>query len=338
MAEQTQITAGAPDETVSFAELVWAHFKRQEEVFSNKRGGEWEQEYRRRLALFKKEHGEIVDVYWCRYEASGIALTELGPGRIQRLHTATDWRTARHPAVATALYECQTLANKVSEVLRHPAERIALHWLFTATARLLAFVDRKKQTAISRRLSANDTKRLLSSHREELRQIEKYYERAGENSARIVYFGGMIRGALLLAVAGVLAWALGLVESQATDYRVAFTTLVMGAAGAMLSVTTRMSSGGFNLDFEVGRKSVRLLGTLRPFIGAAFAFVLYLAIEGGLVQLGIDKEPSLAFYATISFLAGFSERRAKVLLDSAASAAGWGAADEQPRRLSRAPA
>jgi hypothetical protein len=90
----------------------------------------------------------------------------------------------------------------------------------------------------------------------------------------------------------------------------------MGAAGAIVSVMTRMAStNGFNLDFEVGRKSVRRLGSLRPWIGATLALAIYLALKSDLLEFGAVKKPGIYFYATVAFLAGFSERRAKVLLD-----------------------
>src|ERR1044071_8541880 len=61
------------DTSVSFAELVWAHYQRQEEVYTGKvEAGAWEAEYRRRLKRFKQEHGEIRKDYWCRYQASGV--------------------------------------------------------------------------------------------------------------------------------------------------------------------------------------------------------------------------------------------------------------------------
>ena len=63
-------------------------------------------------------------------------------------------------------------------------------------------------------------------------------------------------------------------------------------------------------------KPIRRLGLLRPFIGATFAFALYIALKSGLLQLGNIENPGIYFFATISFLAGFSERRAKVLLGS----------------------
>jgi hypothetical protein len=91
----------------------------------------------------------------------------------------------------------------------------------------------------------------------------------------------------------------------------------MGAVGAILSVMTRMAKrNGFALDFEVGRKSMRRLGGLRPWIGAMFALALYLALKSSLVEFFQHVDHGIYYYATIGFLAGFSERWAKVLLSN----------------------
>lgn len=66
----------------------------------------------------------------------------------------------------------------------------------------------------------------------------------------------------------------------------------------------------------VGRKSMRYLGALRPWIGAMFALAVYVAFKSNLVDLLPDVPHDIYFYATVGFLSGFSERRAKVLLDS----------------------
>jgi hypothetical protein len=109
----------------------------------------------------------------------------------------------------------------------------------------------------------------------------------------------------------------------------------MGAAGAIVSVMGRMASpNGFNLDFEVGRKSVRRLGSLRPWIGATFALAIYLALKSSLLQVGQVAKPDIYFYATIAFLAGFSERRAKVLLEGVSG--DLGAGGTEPTQLSAA--
>ena len=314
------------DSSVSFAELVWAHFQRQTELAAGEHAGEWEQIYRQRLRQFKDEHGDFFDAYWCRYVASGVALTEkvlprrprnlFGRDSIMRLHTATDWRTASAPAVAPLMHEWETIGIRAGEVLRGTSEKITLHRIFTASSRLLGFVDCKSPARISEGALAE----VERAQKDELAAVTNYYARAGENSARIVYFRGMAWGAALLAaVVGasfLVGWAFGWLQPDELRTQAIFVTVAMGAAGAMLSVMTRMArTDGFNLDFEVGRKSVRFLGGLRPWIGAMFALALYLALKSGVLELlqGIDR--TIYFYATIAFLAGFSERWAKVLLD-----------------------
>jgi hypothetical protein len=54
-----------------------------------------------------------------------------------------------------------------------------------------------------------------------------------------------------------------------------------------------------------------------------FAFALYLALKGQLADLFPDVNPKeLYFYATVAFLAGFSERWAHVLLGNVAGKTG----------------
>jgi hypothetical protein len=93
----------------------------------------------------------------------------------------------------------------------------------------------------------------------------------------------------------------------------------------------------FSLDYEVGRKTLRKLGMFRPFVGAAFAFAVFVALRSGLVEIGtVDK--TVAFYATVAFVAGFSERWAKVILDGALAGGGGSepaqapAPAEQPKK------
>jgi hypothetical protein len=327
--------ASAASETVSFAELVWAHHQRQEkEVYQGERWGEWHEEYERRLALFRAQYGEIVDAYWCRYKASGAAVTEkkqrrrltnffLRPDTIMALHTATDWRTADAPKIAATLHRWQTMAIKSREILRDTSERIALHRIFGATTRLLAYVDREQDVP----LSDEKVDALVKQHGRELAQVNDYYRRAGENAARIVYFRGMIWGtavlALLVGGSFLAAWWAGWVDLEDRPTYTLLIAVAMGAAGAMLSVMTRMARDGFTLEFEVGRKSVRYLGGIRPWIGALSALAVYLALQSNLVDfLQASGEKETYFYATIAFVSGFSERRAKVLLDRIADDGG----------------
>jgi len=334
------------DDSVSYAELVWAHFKRQE-ALEHQEELAADDLYRRRLLAFKTENGKVLETYWCRYEASGVALTE-GEGRrrvrnflrrdaVLRFHTATDWRTEHANQIESALHRWETLAIRVSEILRGPSERIALHRVFGATTRLLAFADRREATTAA---TDPELPALLREDEAELKAVRSFYVQAGENSARIVYFHGMIEGALALAVVVgatfLIAWSAHWIHPDAMRTKTLFVTVAMGAAGAILSVMTRMKRrDAWGLEWEVGRKSVRFLGGIRPWIGAMFAFALYLALKGQLVDLlptinpgnpGQDTqaqtEKALYFYATVAFLAGFSERWAQVLLGGVGSKAG----------------
>ena len=60
-----------------FPELVWAHFRWQQDV-QRKSGvdGELETAYRGKLEQFEACEGDIVSAYWSTYRASAIALTE----------------------------------------------------------------------------------------------------------------------------------------------------------------------------------------------------------------------------------------------------------------------
>jgi hypothetical protein len=322
----------AASESISFAELVWAHHQRQEkEVYAGERMGDWHEEYARRLNLFCAQHGAIVDAYWCRYEASGVALTEQKQRRrlttlfcrrdaVMTLHTATDWRTVDAPAIAATLHRWQTAAIKTREILRDTSERIALNRIFGASTRLLAVLDQKGDARIDDAALAA----VVREHNRELAQVNDYYRRAGANAARLVYFRGMMWGTAVLAVlvaAGFLgAWSLGWVDPAHEPTYTLLAVVAMGAAGAILSVMSRMARDGFSLEFEVGRKSIRYLGGIRPWIGALSALAVYLAMKSNLVEfLQATGEKGIYFYATIGFVSGFSERRAKVLLNRIAA-------------------
>src|SRR5437870_3459890 len=60
----------------TFPELVWAHHRWQSDL----RAAEAlhvpsEAEYRQALREFESRNGKIVNAYWCRHEASAVAIT-----------------------------------------------------------------------------------------------------------------------------------------------------------------------------------------------------------------------------------------------------------------------
>ena len=314
-------------ESVSFPELVWAHYLHVEEIHgSGDLHSPAEAEYRQKLDRFVAENGRIVNAYWCTSEASGVALTEKPGTRVWgflwrrhpniRLHSATDWVTRRAPEIGHGLHTCETLAIRVTEVLSGTSERIAMQWILSVAAYLLGIVDQSN----GKPAHAVET-RTVKRARSELAQVETYYDRAGEKTGRLIYFWGMMLGLAVLAVIGSAVYALfWQLDVKAVDTEQFFICYTMGAVGALVSVMARMTAGGsFTIDYEVGRPALRRLGSFRPIIGAIFAIVLYFSLRGGLIQIHAgDGDPTAFFYGALAFAAGFSERRAKIITGGAA--------------------
>ncbi|HEV8603043.1 MAG TPA: hypothetical protein VGQ68_06555 [Gaiellaceae bacterium] len=331
--ETEQATDGTPDSeawttaqtgSISFAELVRTHHD-----WDRDRGAteKVERRYRQALERFQEKEGELMHAYWARKRASAIALTEKRKRRqnwlvrlmtnqdsIIRLHRVTDW-VARESKVADLLHHCDTLAIKVSEVLQGTTERIAMQWIYAVQSHLLGFIERRGDKADAKEINA-----VCASQAKELIQIERYYARAGEKEARIVYFWGMVIGVLvsgaLAILLALLVWATGWFSGTHThDMETFFVCFAAGGLGAVVSVLMRMSSNRFAVDFEVGRATVRVLGSFRPFIGAVFGIALYFLVLSKLLRMELPSSEGEAFFflGTLAFLSGFNERWTNVL-------------------------
>ncbi len=321
----------------SFPELVWTHYRWQEELrASHELEAPAERAYFRVLAEFEKRHGEIVSAYWCRYEASAVAITRKPQPRWRwrwwdrypelRYHSATHWATERQAEVGSLLQASDTLAIKISEVLRGTPEMIGLQLIRCCAAYLLSAVD-----LTERRATRGELKTVTDHARTALSHVESYYLRAGTQASRMVYVNGMVLGLILAAVlaavvvAGVHVFTGISVHDDNMQTFVA--SYAAGAVGAVVSVLSRMGATpgpgrgqGFTIDFEVGRKSVRKLGALRPLTGAVFALALYFALKSNLLSIPVPDSPDspVYFYLVVGFVAGFSERVTKVLLTTTA--------------------
>jgi hypothetical protein len=326
----------------SFAELVWAHYLWREQLrnLGATHDGHdldvpLEAAYRRRLAAFQAHNGRIVDAYWCRSEASAVAITAKEPSRVarrvmrrsatMRFHSATDWKTARSPGLAMLLQDCETLAIRVSEVLNGTSQRIAIRWIMSVASFLLARADMEPPRLQDKRRTAATTQ--ARAHvAPELRTIENYYLKAAEKRARMVYVWGMVQGIagfaiLIAAVGGVLAATSRSSIHDASAQQLA-ATIVAGAVGALISVLLRMDerrTSTFKIDAEIGRRAVRRLGLFRTTVGAILATAIYCTLKAGLLQqITIPTgTQAIYFFTVIAFFAGFSERWAQIVLGSA---------------------
>jgi hypothetical protein len=137
--------------------------------------------------------------------------------------------------------------------------------------------------------------------------------RAGlQRSAQTRYGRGMFYGsvAVSLACAGIgLGFLLGGVPAA---YGVA---LPAGAAGALVSVLQRMTSGSLRLDFNAGDQMLSYYGAVRPLIGGLLGYMIFVFLKGSLFPaLSITTTAPLATYAGLGFVGGFNERWAQDML------------------------
>ena len=264
---------------VSYPELVRAHYVWER---GDGNGGGGEERYQRALTQFQLNEGELLQAYWATKRPSAVALTLKPRHRLARLltdddyairlHRVTDW-LARDSKVADLLHHCDTLAIKVSEVLRGTSERIAMQWIYAVESHLLGFVER------SPRPDEKEVDEVCKRQAAELIEIERYYARAATKATRIVYFWGMVIGAVAAGVIGLglatLLWSTGWFEEPHTrGAQTFFVCFTAGAVGALVSVLMRMSSNTFRVDYEVGRSTIRRLGSFRPLIGSIFGIAL----------------------------------------------------------------
>ena len=331
---------------VSFAEVVRVHYEWERAMRRGAPDDELEQRFRDKLREFQQKEGTLLHAYWSRRRPSAVALTVrhrrrqkrgklaiwrplrgkaprtddplTDPDAIIRLHRVTDW-LARESPIADLLHHCDTLGIRVGEILRGTSERIAMQWIFAVQSHLLGFIERTEGKATKAQVDE-----IVNSQKRELVAIERYYDRAGDKTARVVYFGGMMLGALysaLLAGLGAFAlWAGGWIEQPHTrEIETFFVSYAAGGIGAIVSVMFRMANEDkFAIDYEVGRPTVRKLGAFRPFIGAIFGVAMYFLIQSGLPQVELpDTDQAFFYYGIVAFLAGFAERRTKVILGSA---------------------
>jgi hypothetical protein len=157
----------------------------------------------------------------------------------------------------------------------------------------------------------------------ELLHVEHYYDDAGNKTARLFYFFGMLSGVFLLtaigALIGLFVWLSGLLASDRAAQRTVFVCLAAGGVGAVVSVLTRMTNEKFRLDYEIGRTNAFILGSFRPFLGSIFGLALYALLGSKIFQLSPPTALPQAyyFYGALAFLAGFNERWAQVMFTRA---------------------
>ena len=208
------------------------------------------------------------------------------------------------------IFHCLHLHYKALEFLAPQPRKICLRMIFGVITTLLGTLDQRQLDHVSGKpgMAFGSDPAEVETLERELAQAQTYYRQSAQRQAQIEYLLGMLFCLVLAAATTALvAVTAGLLDKPAT------VAALGGATGATVSVLSRMSSGGLRLTPESGTKTIRALGFMRPVIGAVFGAVIYVFLDGGIVE--IFSPPSggreLAFYAGLGFLSGFSERFAQ---------------------------
>jgi hypothetical protein len=218
------------------------------------------------------------------------------------------------------LFRCMDLHNRALQFLKPKPRKICMRMVFGIVVALLGALDHPTLApgARSRPFSADLS--AVEALEAQLEQARRYYDRSAQHQAQYEYFVGMVFGlaALLIAV-----FVIGLIAQSDLLKEPLLAAPLAGGAGALVSVMTRMTRGQLVVNYESGRRTIRLIGAMRPVIGALFGGALYLLLAGGLVtiaQTPTDATKLLYFYTAIAFLAGFSERWAQDVVAGAENA------------------
>ncbi len=316
------------DARVSFSDLVRAHHAWDTDP--NVANAEAVKgRFQELLSRFEAAAGEIVDAYWCRHVASGVALTRrerqrrgrlLGRRRKleYRLHRVSDWVTDDAHEIADLLHDCDILAIKASNGLESVPRAVVMQWLMLVESHLLGFIERAGET----RPDPKVVRRFAAAERAELERIEEYYFRAGEKRAMMRYVEGMLGLGLVLllgtaiATAGVLA-LFGALDLESASVREFYASAAAGGIGAVISALMRMSGrGDFAIDHEMTQLEVTLVGAYRPLIGSVSGIVVYFLMKTPLIPLE-ESALTLPLFVVVSFIAGFSERWTRMVLSGA---------------------
>jgi hypothetical protein len=258
-------------------------------------------------------------------EPSGVALTlknaplSLSPfiNDRRQFHRSTDWVTRHNPPLADVLFDCENLAIRISEVLRYTSESVGLRRIMAVASHVLGVIDRYEG-----KVDKAEATRIAAEENHELREIRDYYRRAGVRIGLTVYTQGMIIGlflmALLLALVVVPLVLWNSVEWDSHLHEIVISGAA-GAIGALVSVLQPISSekSKFTVHYDLGKRTLYMLGSYRPVLGAVFGVFTYFVLASGILQTEPPNDTkALYYYGSLAFVSGFSERFTQVLAKS----------------------
>jgi hypothetical protein len=308
--------AGVDGAPATFADLILA----REQLLQHPADDHVISSYREARSGFERREGRILDLYWGK-QRTGAAITSAPKRRpwpkqrhCPRMHRVSDQLTADSPVIAGTIQDWEILAVRARS-LRGDNADVLMRWIFAATTYLIGVVAASPQHIVD---PARE-KEIRETQTKEIADATAYYGANASYRAYIAYFWGMMFGVVANAAIAVgcvwfvrraVPWMWPHVGVPQAIQARAFGAVAAGAIGSLLSVMLRISAGNFAVNHDIGEGQLFIIGSFRPFIGAASGLALYLALGAGLLK-GQVATVDFFVIAIAAFLAGFSERFAR---------------------------
>jgi hypothetical protein len=276
---------------------------------------------------FGQQHGGVEKEYYCdRAVGGGLLATD------RSLHSILN---TDRPALAEAEIACKVMAREAGlgfagRRLQPQLEEATDH-AYSALTRVLGAADKVERSDVG----DQDKDLAIASAAAEVRTVQGRIDVLLQRQSRIEYFQGVLCGAVpafaLAAGIGIIAdhfWRSAVSPAALTG------SITMAALGAVISVIQRMSTGSLVVDQTVSASQRRMLGGLRPAVGAVFGAVAYCTLLTGSLATGATTSTgrqSFAFFALAGFAAGFSERFATDMLERSGQLLGENSNRQIPR-------
>ena len=347
------------DGQVTFNDVARAWFHVCDDELADAQRARCQELFPQLLSAFGRPRGGVVTAYFCEHVRVVAALTDIGRAALlgESLPDTTEpraaaggdrdgdgsraagwWRQRRDarrdlttasssalhiecadgdPVDANAraiLFRCLDLHYLAIEFLTPKPRKVCMRMIMGVVSSLLGTLDERRAAGEAARLDPHE----VEAYEHVLEQAHSCYDRSAQRQAQVEYFLGMAVGVALL-VGGLFALGL-LTHAHFGSEPLLYTPLAAGL-GAFVSVLARMTRGQLRLSYESGRTIMRLLGLIRPMLGALFGAASYVMLAGGLLTIEPPKHhQQLFFYLGIAFVAGFSERFAQDMVARAPGA------------------
>jgi hypothetical protein len=272
---------------------------------------------------FVRVHGHIRRSYFARHCLAAAALTSKDEIEVVLA------RDVPSSELIQIIRRAQGLGYQAWHRLKQYDKRLCQGMIFSVILEVLRRLDEAHEQDGERSLSRDELEALVKN----LDEAQEFMLSCAKRQAQTEYIYGMLKyGSFLLALLLGSALTIAIVKRSFDDVLGQVVLVaIAGAFGAAVSVMWRQTSGTFDMKLPTlgSASELRLMGALRPAIGAVFALAIFVFAMSPLLPIETTTRDTYLLVA-LGFLAGFSERFAQDMF--ARSGQRMAGSSSEPRR------